>query len=97
MMPHLAEESWAALGHPNLVAEAAWPQADPALVLDETITVAIQVNGKRRGEIELPRDADEGTVRDLVLRQDRVVKLFEGKEIRKWVIVPNRIVNVVVG
>ena len=96
MMPHLAEECWAHLGHEDLVADASWPGFDEALTRDDSVTVGVQINGKRRAEIDLPIDAPEDLVREMVLAQDRIVQLLEGKPVRKVIVVPNRIVNVVV-
>jgi leucyl-tRNA synthetase len=96
MMPHLAEECWLTLGHDTLVAEASWPGFDPALTREDHVTVGIQINGKRRAEIDLPIDAPEELVRELVMAQDRMITLLEGKPVRKFIVVPNRIVNVVV-
>jgi leucyl-tRNA synthetase len=96
MMPHLAEECWAHLGHDDLVADASWPSFDEELTRDDSVTVGVQINGKRRAEIDLPIDAHEDLVRELVLAQDRIVQLLEGKPVRKIIVVPNRIVNVVV-
>ncbi len=96
MMPHLAEEAWAALGHESLIAEAAWPVANPEMLQDETVTIAIQVNGKVRATIDIPKDAPEDSVREQALAADNVQSFVAGKEIRKVIVVPNRIVNVVV-
>ena len=96
MMPHLAETCWAALGREGLVANAAWPAVDPALLVDSTIVVPVQVNGKRRGEVTLPVGADRALVEREVLSLEAVSRMLEGKPPRKLVIVPDRIVNVVV-
>jgi leucyl-tRNA synthetase len=96
MMPHLAEELWSGLGHQTLLVDQPWPKADPALVADETITVAVQVNGKLRGTVELPRDADQATAEAAALALEAVQRLLAGKKPRKVIVVPNRIVNVVV-
>lgn len=96
MMPHIAEEMWQALGHDVLVANSAWPVADKSLLIDETKTIGVQVNGKMRGTIEVPADADEDTVRTAALELENVQGFITGKEIRKVIVVPNRIVNVVV-
>jgi leucyl-tRNA synthetase len=95
MMPHLAETCWEALGHSTLVAMARWPSADPRLMKSETITIAVQVNGKRRGEIEIPREAEEEAVRSTALALDAVQRALEGKAPRRVIVVPGRIVNVV--
>jgi leucyl-tRNA synthetase len=96
MMPHLAEELWQLLGHDTLLADERWPQADPALVVEDTVTVAVQVNGKLRATIELPRDAAQAEAESAALAQPHVQRAMEGKPARKIVVVPNRIVNVVV-
>ena len=96
MMPHLAEELWQALGHQRLLADEPWPAADPALVVEETVTVAVQVNGKLRATIELPRDSAQAAAEAAALAQPTVRRAMEGKPARKIILVPNRIVNVVV-
>ncbi len=96
LMPHLAEEAWAALGHATLVAETAWPAADPTLVQSGEITIAVQVNGKRRAEVTVPRDAAQGALEQAALALDPVRRAMEGRPARKVIVVPNRIVNVVV-
>ncbi|WP_374310888.1 class I tRNA ligase family protein, partial [Dongia sp.] len=96
MMPHLAEEMWASLGHGTLLAETAWPEADPVLIIDDHATVAIQVNGKLRATIQLPRNCDPKTAEAAALAEDAVIRALEGKAPKKIVVVPNRIVNVVV-
>jgi leucyl-tRNA synthetase len=96
MMPHLAEEIWQRLGHQTLLAETAWPEADPRLIIDDQATVAIQVNGKLRATIQLPRDCDRAVAEARALAEDAVVRALDGKSPKKVVVVPNRIVNVVV-
>ena len=95
MTPHLAEEMWAALGCPGIVAEARWPVADPALTRDDTIRLAVQVNGKRRAEIEVAADADAAAVEALALADPDVARILGGAAPRKVIVVPGRIVNVV--
>ncbi|MBI1328858.1 MAG: leucine--tRNA ligase [Alphaproteobacteria bacterium] len=95
MMPHLAESCWEALGHTSLVAEAPWPRAEAALLAVDAITIAVQVNGKRRGEITIAPDADEATVREAALATEGVVRALEGKAPKKVIVVPKRIVNIV--
>jgi leucyl-tRNA synthetase len=95
MMPHLAEECWAAIGGKGLVAERAWPLFDPALVVDEEITLPVQINGKKRGDLTIARDADQGAVERAALDLDFVKKALEGRPPRKVIVVPQRIVNVV--
>jgi leucyl-tRNA synthetase len=96
MMPHLGEELWQRLGHDTLLVDAPWPVADPAMLIDETVTVGVQVNGKLRGTIELPKDSGEDDARAAALALPNVTKATEGKPPRKVIVVPNRIVNVVV-
>jgi leucyl-tRNA synthetase len=96
MMPHLAEESWALLGHKNMVVDTPWPKADPALIKDDTITIAVQVNGKRRGEIEIAPGSDAKKVEAEALALETVSKSIDGKTVRKVIVVPDRIVNIVV-
>jgi leucyl-tRNA synthetase len=95
VMPHLAEECWETLGGTDLVAERPWPIFDPALVVDNEVTYPVQVNGKKRGDLTIARDADQGAVEKAVLALDFVQKALEGKAPRKVIIVPQRIVNVV--
>ncbi|MEM1103546.1 MAG: leucine--tRNA ligase [Pseudomonadota bacterium] len=95
-MPHLAEEGWAALSGDGLICDAPWPEADAALTVEEEITLPIQVNGKRRGEISAAADASEDALREAALAEPSVAKLLEGKTVRKIIIVPKRIINVVV-
>ena len=95
MMPHLAEECFATLGGEGLVANRPWPQFDPALVIDSEITMPVQINGKKRGDLTIARDADQGAVEKAALALDFVQKALEGKPPRKVIVVPQRIVNVV--
>jgi leucyl-tRNA synthetase len=96
MMPHLCEELWQALGHTRLLADEPWPKADPELAREDRVRLAVQVNGKLRGTVELPRDAAEGDAREAALALDAVQRVLEGRAPRRTIIVPNRIVNVVV-
>jgi leucyl-tRNA synthetase len=96
MVPHLAEEMWAALGGTTLLCFEAWPKADQALLVDDTITVAVQVNGKLRATVALPRDAAETQAKEAALAQTNVIAAMGGKPVRKVIVVPNRIINVVV-
>jgi leucyl-tRNA synthetase len=96
MMPHLAEELWRSLGHNQLIVETPWPEADRRLIVDDSVTVAVQVNGKLRATIELPRDAAQSVAEAAAVALDVVQRLLAGKPPRKVIVVPNRIVNVVV-
>jgi leucyl-tRNA synthetase len=96
MMPHLAEECWAALGRDGLVAAAAWPEHDPALLMSDSITLPVQVNGKRRADVTVAAKASIQEIEQAVLALDSVLRATEGKPVRKVIVVPGRIVNVVV-
>ncbi|MBI2235688.1 MAG: leucine--tRNA ligase [Magnetospirillum sp.] len=96
MMPHLAEEMWRLLDRDGLLAEAGWPVAEAALLVEDSVTVAVQVNGKLRATIALPTDCDAGLAEQTALAQPAVITAMSGKPARKVVVVPNRIVNVVV-
>jgi leucyl-tRNA synthetase len=95
MMPHLAEECWAALGHATLVAQAPWPQLEPDLLIENTITLPVQINGKKRAEVTVPRDAAAAEIQTAVLALDAVKRVLDGKAPKKVIVVPGRIVNVV--
>ena len=95
LMPHLAEECWQALGHRTLLAEEPWPEADPSLLIDDHVTVAVQVNGKLRGTLELARDIAAADAESLALDLPSVNRLTDGKTVRKVIVVPNRVINVV--
>jgi leucyl-tRNA synthetase len=96
MMPHLAEECWAALGHKTLVATEAWPQLEPTLLVEASITLPVQVNGKKRAEVTVARDATNAAIEAAVLALEAVQRALEGKPPKKVIVVPQRIVNVVV-
>jgi leucyl-tRNA synthetase len=96
MTPHIAEEMWCALGSKTLLCDEPWPVADRALVHDRSVTMAVQVNGKLRGTLELARDADDELARKAALALPAVERFIGGKPIRQVIVVPNRIINVVV-
>ena len=96
MTPHLSEEIWSLLGGEGLIANADWPVADPAILIDDEVTMPIQINGKRRAEISVPKDLDKAEVEKLALANDAVVKALDGAAPKKIIVVPGRIVNVVV-
>ena len=95
MMPHLAEACWAALGHKNLAAETPWPKHDAALLKTDTVTIAVQVNGKRRGEVTVAQGADNKAVEAAALADEGVIRALAGAAPKKVIVVPNRIVNIV--
>ncbi|MEO2039024.1 MAG: leucine--tRNA ligase, partial [Martelella sp.] len=96
MMPHLAEECWKALGGEGMIAMAAWPEFDAGLTADNEITLPVQVNGKKRGELTVARDADQDSIKAAVMELEAVTRALEGKTPKKVIVVPQRIVNVVV-
>ena len=94
-MPHLAEECWAKMGGADLCYHAPWPAADPALLVDDEITMPIQVNGKRRAQINVPAGADKDTVEKLAMALPDTQRSLEGLTVRKVIVVPGRIINIV--
>jgi leucyl-tRNA synthetase len=95
MMPHLAEECWASLGGEGFMAERPWPLYEPSLTVDNEVVLPVQVNGKKRGDLTIARDADQAAVEKAALALDFVQKALDGKPPRKVIVVPQRIVNVV--
>ncbi len=95
MCPHLAEEGWAARGLEGMVCDAAWPVADPALLVDDQVTIAIQINGKLRDSFDTGKGRDRAELEAEVLARDKVVRALEGKAPRKVIVVPDRLVNLV--
>jgi leucyl-tRNA synthetase len=95
LLPHLAEELWAELGHADLVATRAWPKADPALLEDDTVTVAVQINGKLRATLQLAKNMPEEEAKAIALAHPSVASFMDGKTLKKAIVVPNRIINLV--
>ncbi len=95
MMPHLAEECWERLGYNTLLADQPWPKADGALLVDDHVTIAVQVNGKRRDELTIARTAAKEEIEAAALKLEAVVRAIEGRPVKKVIVVPQRIVNVV--
>lgn len=96
MMPHLAEECWTALGGEGMAAEQAWPEFDEKLTIDDEVVYPVQINGKKRAELTIARDADQAAVKEAVMALEAVQKALDGGSPRKVIVVPQRIVNVVV-
>lgn len=95
MTPHIAESIWAYQGGEGLCAKAPWPKADPALLVDDSVTLPIQINGKRRAEISVPKDMPGAEVEKLALANEDVIKFLAGNPVKKIIVVPGRIINVV--
>jgi leucyl-tRNA synthetase len=95
MAPHLAEESWALLGGAGLVADAEWPSFDPVLLIDDEVTLAVQVNGKLRDTLTAPRGLDRAAAEELALASEKVQRQLNGAAPRKVIVVPDRLVNIV--
>ncbi len=96
MMPHLGEECWAELGGDVPIAESPWPRADRSLVVDNVLMLPVQVNGKKRADLAIGRDANQSDIEAAVLALDGVQRALEGRKPKKIIVVPQRIVNVVV-
>jgi leucyl-tRNA synthetase len=94
--PHIGEELWQRLGHAESLAYAPWPEWDPALVVEDVVTIAVQVNGKLRATLELPRGADADAVRQAALADARVLRHVDGAEVRKAIFVKDKLLNLVV-
>ncbi|WP_340588343.1 leucine--tRNA ligase [Erythrobacter alti] len=95
MMPHLAEEGWQAMGESGLVSEAAWPDVDPSLLVEDEVTIAVQHMGKLRDTLTAPKGASKETLEALALASEKVQRSIDGAEIRKVIVVPDRLVNIV--
>ena len=94
--PHLSEELWERLGGKGLIAQQPWPTVDETLLSNDTITMPIQVNGKRRGQIEVQKDLDPTEIENLALATEAVQRSLDGASPKKVIVVPGRIVNVVI-
>ena len=94
--PHLAEELWSMIGREPSVVDAGWPEFDPQILATGEVTVAIQVNGKVREEMRVPRDLPDDELKDRAARHGRIPELLDGRPIRKAIVVPNKLVSLVV-
>ena len=97
MAPHIAEELWHILGNTNSLAYEAWPTFDPALLVEDQLEIPVQVNGKLRGRVVVPAESDNAGVERLAREDARIAILLDGKNVRKVVVVPGKLVNFVVG
>lgn len=95
--PHVAEELWESLGVGGSVFRQNWPSADAALAAEEALEIVVQVNGKVRGRLQVPRGTSETALRSLALEERRVRQWIEGRTVRKLVVVPDKLINIVVG
>jgi len=95
MMPHLAEEGWAAMGESGLVADAPWPEVDRALLVEDEVTIAVQVKGKLRDTLTVAKGLPNPELEALALASDKVQRALDGAEVRKVIVVPDRLVNIV--
>ncbi len=96
MVPHIAEELWAVLGNKEMLVNSAWPVAEASLIVDDTIVVAVQLNGKLKVAIEMPKNVGKEEMERLALANGKVRLSLEGKQVKKIIVVPGRIVNVVI-
>ncbi len=96
IMPHLGEECWSKIGYTTILANQAWPEVEKSLLQDETVTIAVQVNGKRRDELTIPRNAAKEVIETEALKLDNVKRSIGDKKIKKVIVVPQKIVNVVI-
>ena len=96
MVPHLAEAAWAHLGQPGMIIDASWPIADPALLVNDNVTIAIQINGKLKDSFDAAKGADKAVIEALALARDKVVRALAGAAVKKVIIIPDRLVNLVV-
>jgi leucyl-tRNA synthetase len=96
LTPHVAEELWEKLGNQRTIAFEAFPEADPALLVDDTVEIPVQVNGKVRGHVSVPTGSDESAHEAAARAEPKVAALLEGATVRKVVVVPGRLVNIVI-
>jgi leucyl-tRNA synthetase len=94
--PHIAHQLWRDLGYGEDILCAPWPEHDPAALVQDELELVVQVNGKKRGDVRVPRDADRKAIETLVLADANVQKFIDGQPVKKVVVVPGRLVNVVV-
>ena len=95
MVPHIAEEAWAAMGKPGLIADAAWPIVDPALLVEDEVTIAFQVNGKLRDTQTVAKGTTKEALEAMALANPHVQRILSGAAPKKVIVVPDRLVNLV--
>jgi leucyl-tRNA synthetase len=96
IVPHLSHALWQALGHERAVVDEPWPEVDAAALVQDTVELVVQVNGKLRGRIQVPAGADEALVREAALADEQVTRFIAGQPIRKVIVVPGKLINIVV-
>jgi len=97
MIPHITEELWAELGHSTLLVQTPWPVVNPDFLVEDSVVIAVQINGKLKATITMPVNTSQADAEKLAMSEGSVVRALEGKTIRKVIVVPNKIVNVVAG
>jgi leucyl-tRNA synthetase len=93
--PHISQELWQQLGHQDLIEQASWPEWDEMLAVDETMTIVVQVNGKLRATLKLPKNSSEKDIKDQALTDERIVKIIDNKKPTRLIYIPNRLINIV--
>lgn len=95
VVPHLTEELWEILGHPTRLSHTPWPKASPVFLVEDVITLAVQVNGKLRGALEIAPDLGQEEIQTQALALENVQRALEGRSVKKIIIIPKRVVNIV--
>ncbi|HFC54245.1 MAG TPA: leucine--tRNA ligase, partial [Gammaproteobacteria bacterium] len=95
IVPHITHALWRALGHERAVVDEPWPTVDRDALRSDTVTLVVQVNGKLRGRIQVPADADRAAVEQAARQEENVRRFVEGREVKKVIVVPGRLVNIV--
>ena len=96
MTPHIAHQLWRDLGYGDNILNAPWPEPDAAALTQDEIELVVQVNGKKRGSVRVPREADNKSIEALVLAEPEIQRAMDGKPVKKFIVVPGRLVNVVI-
>lgn len=95
-VPHFCEELWQKIGHNESIVKAAWPKYDPKMLIEETVTIVVQVNGKLRAKLEVSADISEDELKNLVLSDEKLKPWIRGKKVRNFILIPKKLVNIVV-
>src|SRR5699024_1160494 len=96
VIPHVCDELWRALGHKDLLLDAAWPEVDESALQRDTLQIVVQVNGKMRGRIEVAADSDQEAIESMALAEPNVQRFVDDRPVRKSIVVPGKLVNLVV-